>query len=107
SLVCRPLTEPHCGPAFQSRRSDFAALNVNVFEYARPSTSWAGRETFHAKVLLADEESCYVGSSNMMVSALERSLECGFIVSGETARQVARVIDAVKSVATRVERYHA
>lgn len=55
SLICRPLDEAHCGPAFQKRRAEFRQLNVSVYEYALSSTLPSGRETFHAKVILCDD----------------------------------------------------
>src|SRR6185295_19216564 len=76
-LICRPLSEPQCGDAFRRRAGDFRRLGVLVYEYALPSTLPSGRETFHAKVVLADDSAFYVGSSNFMASALDRSLECG------------------------------
>lgn len=51
-----------------------------MIEYALPSSLPSGRETFHAKVVLADDSEFYVGSSNFMGSALERSFECGVFV---------------------------
>jgi hypothetical protein len=101
-LICRPLTELHCGPAFTKRSAAFLQLNVSVYEYALPSLLPSGRETFHAKVVLADDVSYYVGSSNLMGSALERSLECGVLVQGESARQLYNVLDAVRAVARPV-----
>jgi phosphatidylserine/phosphatidylglycerophosphate/cardiolipin synthase-like enzyme len=102
SLICRPLNEPECGNAFRRRAADFKALGVTVYEYALPSALPSGRETFHAKVVLADTSSFYVGSSNFMGSALDRSFECGVIVRGETARQLRSVLTALLSVATAV-----
>jgi phosphatidylserine/phosphatidylglycerophosphate/cardiolipin synthase-like enzyme len=101
-LICRPLTEPHCGLAFNKRRAAFSHLKVSVYEYALPSLLPSGRETFHAKVVLADDVAYYVGSSNLMGSALERSLECGVIVHGESARQLHNLLDAVRAVARPV-----
>jgi hypothetical protein len=69
-LICRPLSEPQCGDAFHRRAVDFKRLNVLVYEYALPSPLRSGRETFHAKIVLADETEFYVGSSNFMASAL-------------------------------------
>ncbi len=63
------------------------------------------RETFHAKVVLADASSFYVGSSNFMGSALDRSFECGVIVHGETARQLRYVLAALQSVAKSIPNY--
>jgi len=103
SLICRPLNEAHCGPAFERRRAEFRQLKVSVFEYALPSSLPSGRETFHAKVILADDSAFYVGSSNLMGSALERSLECGVIVHGQCARQLSSVLDAIRGVAIPVD----
>jgi phosphatidylserine/phosphatidylglycerophosphate/cardiolipin synthase-like enzyme len=80
------LSEPQCGDAFHRRAVDFTRLNVLVYEYALPFPLRSGRETFHAKIVLADETEFYVGSSNFMASALERSFECGVIVRGDCQR---------------------
>jgi hypothetical protein len=98
-LICRPLSEL---PAFRRRSEAFANLGVYAYEYALPAALPSGRETFHAKVVLADNSAFYVGSSNLMGSALERSLECGVIVHGESAQQLYNVLDAVRAVSTRV-----
>jgi phosphatidylserine/phosphatidylglycerophosphate/cardiolipin synthase-like enzyme len=100
-LICRPLSEPHCGPAFNQRAADFKRLNVSVYEYAIPSQLPSGRETFHAKIVLVDDSEFYVGSSNFMGSALERSFECGVIVGGDAARELSVVLDALRSIAKR------
>ncbi|MGN8546460.1 phospholipase D-like domain-containing protein [Bradyrhizobium sp. 13971] len=101
-LICRPLNEPHCGDAFRKREQEFKRLAVAVYEYALPSPLPSGRETFHAKVVLVDQAAYYVGSSNFMASALDRSLECGVIVHGESARELRSVVEALKIVAVRV-----
>lgn len=105
SLICRPLNEREFGDAFRSRAAEFRALEVLVYEYALPSLLPSGRETFHAKVVLADAASFYVGSSNFMGSALDRSFECGVVVQGETARQMRYVLTALQSIATSMPNY--
>jgi phosphatidylserine/phosphatidylglycerophosphate/cardiolipin synthase-like enzyme len=105
TLICRPLNEPECGDAFRRRAADFRRLGVSIYEYSLPSLLPSGRETFHAKVVLADASSFYVGSSNFMGSALDRSFECGVIVRGETARQLRYVLAALQSVARSVQSY--
>jgi phosphatidylserine/phosphatidylglycerophosphate/cardiolipin synthase-like enzyme len=105
SLICRPLNEPECGDAFRRRAADLKRLSVSVYEYALPSPLPSGRETFHAKVVLADASSFYVGSSNFMGSALDRSFECGVIVSGDAARQLRYVLGALQSIARPVPNY--
>ena len=102
TLICRPLAEAHCGPAFISRRESFVRLGVQVYEYAVLSSLPSGRETFHAKAILSDDKSYYVGSSNMMGSALERSLECGVLVTGRSAKTMQQLISSVKGVSRRV-----
>src|SRR6266536_727955 len=105
NLICRPLNEPECGNAFQSRAADLKRLGLSVYEYALPSLLPSGRETFHAKVVLADTSSFYVGSSNFMGSALDRSFECGVFVSGDSARQLRYVLTALQSIARPVVNY--
>jgi phosphatidylserine/phosphatidylglycerophosphate/cardiolipin synthase-like enzyme len=105
TLICRPLNEPECGDAFRRRAADFRRLGISVYEYALPSVLPSRRETFHAKVVLADASSFYVGSSNFMGSALDRSFECGVVVRGETARQLRYVLAALQSVARPVPDY--
>jgi phosphatidylserine/phosphatidylglycerophosphate/cardiolipin synthase-like enzyme len=104
-LISRPLAEPQCGNAFNPRAADFRRLNVSVIEYALPSSLPSGRETFHAKVVLADDSEFYVGSSNFMGSALERSFECGVFVRGETAKQMRSVLLAVQLVGKPIPNY--
>lgn len=104
-LISRPLAEPQCGSAFNPRAEDFRRLNVSVIEYALPSSLPSGRETFHAKVVLADDSEFYVGSSNFMGSALERSFECGVFVRGETAKQMRAVLLAIQAVGRPILNY--
>jgi phosphatidylserine/phosphatidylglycerophosphate/cardiolipin synthase-like enzyme len=104
-LISRPLAESQCGNAFNPRAADFRRLNVSVIEYALPSSLPSGRETFHAKVVLADDSEFYVGSSNFMGSALERSFECGVFVRGETAKHMRSVLLAVQSVGRPIRNY--
>lgn len=58
-------------------------------------------ETFHAKIVLADECLAYVGSANFLGSGDGTSLEAGVIVDGRAAVQVARLVDGVLHVARR------
>jgi hypothetical protein len=59
-------------------------------------------ETFHAKLAMADHELAYVGSSNLMASSLDDSLECGVLVRGESAGVFGALIDAVLAISTPV-----
>jgi hypothetical protein len=102
-LVCRPLAENQCGPAFLKRKNDFRRLGVVAYEYALLSPLPSRRETFHAKVILVDDSAYYAGSSNFMGSALDRSLECGVIVHGRSAHQLYGVVEALIAVASPID----
>lgn len=67
---------------------------VQVFNYSIPRME-GGRETFHAKVVLCDRSSAYLGSSNITSASLEHSMEMGVVIQGRAASDVAEVIDAV------------
>ena len=56
-------------------------------------------ETFHDKVVVADDMPAYVGSANLLSSSEGLSLEMGLLVEGGAAAQVARLVDAVLFVA--------
>jgi phosphatidylserine/phosphatidylglycerophosphate/cardiolipin synthase-like enzyme len=99
------LNEPQCGTAFYRRAEDFRRLEVSVYEYALPSTLPSRRETFHAKIVLADDSVFYVGSSNFMGSALDRSFECGVVVRGEAAKELHSVLEALRSISKSVRAY--
>jgi phosphatidylserine/phosphatidylglycerophosphate/cardiolipin synthase-like enzyme len=78
-----------------------AARGVGVFNYSIPRNSGGGRETFHAKVILADRNSAYVGSTNMTAASREFSMEMGVVLYGRAALQISEVLDAVIRAAER------
>ena len=69
------------------------ALNVSVRDYYLRHSGAEGRalpvETFHAKIILADERIAYVGSANMLGSGDGTSLEAGVLVDGRAVIQIA------------------
>lgn len=79
------------------------ALQVSVRDYHLSHSVEAGRalpiETFHAKLIVADDVLAYVGSANLLYSSEGLSLETGLLVEGSTAIQVARLVDGVLRVA--------
>lgn len=75
---------------------------VEVYNYSIPRSSGAGRETFHAKVVLCDRTVAYVGSSNLTSASLAHSMEMGVAVTGRAAEHVAVVLDAVLGAGNRV-----
>lgn len=63
-----------------------------------------GYQTFatHAKVAIADEELCYIGSANLTELSLESNFELGILVRGEVVGDVARIFDRVVAASRRV-----
>jgi len=81
-----------------SRRSEVNSLEVRVFDYAVPSPDGEGFETFHAKVVLADDATAYVGSTNMLVHG-RQPLELGVILEGGPVPEIAAIVRAIRQVA--------
>jgi len=78
-------------------------LQVSVHDYHLSHDAASGRqlpiETFHAKLVVADETLAYVGSANLLSSSEGLCLETGFLVEGAAASDIARLADAVLRVA--------
>jgi phosphatidylserine/phosphatidylglycerophosphate/cardiolipin synthase-like enzyme len=77
--------------------NDLLHLGVDVLDYTLPVAG--GYETFHAKVLLADQDLAYVGSANMTAFA-RHSMELGILTDGRAARVVASIVRGVERIAT-------
>lgn len=77
---------------------ELADLGVNVLSFRVEREDAAGNETSHAKVVLADAHTAYVGSLNMNRWSLEYSLELGVCVTGRSAGLIADVVDAAERV---------
>lgn len=85
-----------------SRQSEHATKGIRAFRYAirhDPHTRDAKIETFHAKIVLCDNDAAYIGSSNMNRASRELSLECGVHIAGPCVRPVATLIDSILSIA--------
>jgi hypothetical protein len=78
-------------------------MQISVHDYHLSHKATDGRalpiETFHAKLIVADDTLAYVGSANFLNSSEGLSLESGLLVEGAAAAQVARLVDAVLRVA--------
>jgi phospholipase D-like protein len=78
-------------------------LQISVRDYHLSHSPTTGRtlpiETFHAKLIVADDTLAYVGSANLLNSSEGLSLETGLLVEGGAALEVARLVDAVLRVA--------
>ncbi len=77
---------------------ELADLGVNVLSFRVEREDAAGNETSHAKVVLADAHTAYVGSLNMNRWSLDYSLELGVCVTGRSAGLIANVVDAAERV---------
>ena len=83
---------------FEEIRVDLAAADVNVVDYSIEREGSRLLETFHAKVILADDNYCYLGSSNFDRYSLENSMELGALVSGESVYLLKKLLDIIISI---------
>jgi phosphatidylserine/phosphatidylglycerophosphate/cardiolipin synthase-like enzyme len=97
-LVLRSLEEPtrwDYPRGYPLLREWLAGRHAQVFNYSIPNSNFTARETFHAKVILADSNYAYVGSANVTAASRENSMEMGVVVKGHAALEIADVVDAV------------
>lgn len=71
-------------------RSFSGVPSIGVFAPPRLDGS---SETFHAKIILKDEDEAYVGSANLTATSLGYSLEIGCHFAGVAAGRVSRIVD--------------
>ena len=84
--------------ALSSHQSLLSSFRINVLSYAithDPAFRSPSVETFHAKILLADNDKAYIGSANMTRWSRDFSMECGVILKGPSVKPVATLIDAI------------
>ncbi len=84
--------------ALAAVREKLSRLGVTVHNFRLDRSGAPGNETFHAKVVLADDTAAYVGSSNMNQWSFEYSLELGLYVRGRAAARIGGVMSAVRAV---------
>jgi hypothetical protein len=85
--------------AVDRARKELAGLGVEVLDYTLQAGD--GYETFHAKVMLADQDLAYVGSANMTAFA-RHSMELGILADGRAARVVASLVRGVERIARKL-----
>lgn len=81
-------------------REELKSDGVAVLNFRIERPDAMGNETFHAKVVLADSNSAYVGSSNMLKWSFEYSLELGLYVRGKAAGRISDILRAVRAVSS-------
>jgi phosphatidylserine/phosphatidylglycerophosphate/cardiolipin synthase-like enzyme len=67
--------------------------STRIVDYGGGDT---GVETFHAKIVLADGISAYVGSANLLRRSKSVNLECGILIEGPAVAAVRMLVDAVE-----------
>lgn len=81
-------------------------LNVRVYEYRlsyEGSNGASVMETFHAKVVLADQTVSYIGSANFLRSSFERSVECGVLLEGDEVQKIHDLIEAMLNISMHLK----
>lgn len=76
------------------RRAEAAA--TRIIDYGGASLA---SETFHAKIILTDGVTAYLGSANLLRPSKSTSLECGMFVKGPAAAAVKVLLNAVLAMA--------
>lgn len=99
TLICRhfdQVTPPY------GRRLLAAGVAIHEYHLEREAKRRGRRatETFHAKIVLADQVAAYVGSANFLRSSKELSLECGVLLEGSAVKQVHDVVQSMLRIAT-------
>lgn len=87
---------------FSDIQAELKSTGVAVYNYRIPRNNDEGYETFHAKVVLVDDNWSYAGSANMTQWSLDYSMELGFTARGQSAARVGNIIDAIVKISQRV-----
>lgn len=101
-LIARADQDDGPPAALREVLSELRALSVQMLSFRLERGHGLGSEMSHAKVVLADDHTAYVGSLNMTRWSLEYSLELGVRVFGRSAKSISNVVDAVQSVCCRM-----
>jgi phosphatidylserine/phosphatidylglycerophosphate/cardiolipin synthase-like enzyme len=101
-LILRAGSDGTPPPGLDAIRARLQSEGVAVLNFRIERTDAKGHETFHAKVVLADRHSAYVGSSNMLKWSFEHSLELGLYVQGKASGRIADVLHAVRGVSSHL-----
>lgn len=97
-LILRATKEGLPPEGLEKVGAQLTALGVNVINFRLDRPGGTGNETFHAKTVLGDDDTAYVGSSNMNQWSFEHSLELGLYVRGRAAFRIAELLRAIRSV---------
>lgn len=101
-LILRATRDGRLPEALHFVESKLVALGVEVVNCRLDHPGTSAGETLHAKTVLGDDDSAYLGSSNMNQWSFEYSLELGLYVRGNAAACIAELVQAIR-VASRSE----
>ncbi len=97
-LILRTTKEGMPPEGLEKVDARLVALRVDVVNFRLDRPGSPGNETFHAKTILGDDNTAYVGSSNMTQWSFEYSLELGLYVRGRAAFRIAELLHAIRLV---------
>lgn len=97
-LILRATKEGLPPEGLEKVDAQLIALGVDVVNFRLDRPGSLGNETFHAKTVLGDDDTAYVGSSNMNQWSFEHSLELGLYVRGRAAFRIAELLRAIRAV---------
>lgn len=99
SFIVRPGAGATGGPlaAMIEHTEQRALVGLEVFEIETAASDLGS----HAKVCLADDEICYLGSANLTTHGLGRHIELGARLSGPNVAAIAAVLEAVAGLGAR------
>lgn len=97
-LILRATKEGLPPEGLEKVGAQLIALGVDIVNFRLDRPGSRGNETFHAKTVLGDDDTAYVGSSNMNQWSFEHSLELGLYVQGRAAFRIAELLRAIRAV---------
>lgn len=83
---------------FNEIRGELLRADVRVVDYSLERERSRMLETFHAKVILADDNYCYLGSSNLDKYSIENSMELGALITGSSVKLLKKLMDIIISI---------
>lgn len=69
--------------------------NMKIRDFYETTRSGHQTGAVHAKIIIVDDERCYIGSANLTDLNLRGNFECGVIINGELVQEVVKVFDAI------------
>ena len=99
------LRDYHCAKAsLVSIARELDRLQVRLLDYhVRHEGRRLPFETFHAKLILGDDNQAYIGSANMLASSLEVALEVGLLVKGQSVLHIKNLVNSIIEICTGLD----